>query len=183
MDVFPLEIPDVKVIVPKKFGDHRGFFSEVFNRASLRAAGIDHEWVQDNHSLSRQAGVVRGLHFQMPPMAQDKLVRVVKGAILDVAVDVRRGSPTFGRYVTAELSADNWKQMYVPVGFAHGFVTLAPDTEVIYKVSQSYSPSHDRGIRWDDPAIGIPWGVDKTEVVLSDRDRVHPVLAAAIDLF
>ena len=183
MEVVPLEIPDVKVITPKRIGDHRGFFSEVFNRTALRAAGIDHEWVQDNHSLSKQAGVVRGLHFQMPPMAQDKLIRVVRGAILDVAVDVRRGSPTFGKHVVAELSAENWKQMYVPVGFAHGFVTLAPETEVIYKVSRPYSPTHDRGIRWDDPAVGIAWGIDAASATLSDRDRKHPPLASMTDLF
>jgi dTDP-4-dehydrorhamnose 3,5-epimerase len=183
MDVLSLAISDVKVITPKKFGDHRGFFSEVFNAASLRTAGIDHSWVQDNHSLSGPAGTVRALHYQLPPMAQAKLVRVVRGAVLDVAVDVRRGSPTFGQHVSCELSADNWKQMYVPVGFAHGFVTLQPNTEVIYKVSNPYSPPHERGIIWNDPALKIAWGVDASVAVLSDRDRVHPLLANAVDLF
>lgn len=183
MDVIPLEIPDVKLIVPKKFGDHRGFFSEVFNAASLKTAGIDHDWVQDNHSLSVAQGVLRGLHYQLDPMAQAKLVRVVRGAILDVAVDIRRSSATFGKAVSAEISAENWKQIYVPVGFAHGFVTLAPNTEVIYKVTNVYSPKHERGIRWDDPALGIHWGVDSAVAVLSDRDRVHPLLANQPDLY
>jgi dTDP-4-dehydrorhamnose 3,5-epimerase len=171
------------VIVPKKFGDHRGFFSEVFNRQSLDAAGIGHDWVQDNHSLSVAAGVVRALHYQVPPMGQAKLVRVVKGAVLDVAVDIRRGSPTFGRYVKAILSAENWRQMYVPTGFAHGFVTLEPNTEVIYKVSSVYSPPHERGIAWNDRTIAIDWGVDNDTAVLSDRDRKHPMLADAVDLY
>jgi dTDP-4-dehydrorhamnose 3,5-epimerase len=183
MDVIPLEISDVKLIVPKKFGDHRGFFSEVFNAAGMRAAGIDHDWVQDNHSHSVAQGVLRGLHYQLEPMAQAKLVRVVRGAILDVAVDIRRSSPTFGNVVTAEISAENWRQIYVPVGFAHGFVTLMPNTEVIYKVTNVYSPKHERGIRWDDPALGINWGVDSAAAVLSDRDRVHPLLADQADLY
>lgn len=183
MRVMPLDIPDVKLITPKKFGDHRGFFSEVFNANVLKEAGIDHIWVQDNHSLSVASGVVRALHYQLPPMAQAKLVRVVRGRILDVAVDVRRSSPTFGKHVTAELSAENWQQMYVPVGFAHGFVTLEPNTEVVYKVSNLYSPPHERGIIWNDPALGIQWGVDPTKATLSDRDTKHPTLATATDLF
>jgi dTDP-4-dehydrorhamnose 3,5-epimerase len=183
MDVLSLDIPDVLVLTPRKFGDHRGFFSEVFNRSAFKAAGVDHEWVQDNQSLSRQAGVVRALHYQLPPNAQAKLVRVVKGSILDVALDIRRGSPTFGRHVSAVLSAENWKQMYVPAGFAHGFVTLEPDTEVIYKVTAPYSPADERGILWNDPALGIAWGVDNGSAVLSDRDRKHPILAHATDLF
>lgn len=183
MELQSLAIPDVKLITPKKFGDHRGFFSEVFNAAKLRDAGIDHGWVQDNHSLSGPAGTVRALHYQLPPMAQAKLVRVIRGAILDIAVDIRRGSPTFGQHVAAEISAENWKQMYVPVGFAHGFVTLQPNTEVIYKVSNPYSPPHERGILWSDPALKIPWGVDSATAVLSDRDRVHPLFANATDLF
>lgn len=181
MEVTPLAIPEVKLIVPKKHGDHRGFFSETYNRDALRAAGIDHEWVQDNHSLSRQRGVVRALHYQLPPMAQAKLVRVVRGAILDVAVDIRRGSKTFGQHVSAEISADNWRQIYVPVGFAHGFVTLEPDTEVIYKVTSLYSPPHERGIIWNDPNLAIAWNV--SEPILSDKDRKHPAFAHATDFF
>lgn len=183
MQVLPRAIPDVKLIVPKKFGDARGFFSEVYNRKGLADAGIDHDWVQDNHSLSVPSGVVRALHFQLPPMAQAKLVRVIRGEIFDVAVDIRRNSPTFGQFVAEVLSAENWAQLYVPVGFAHGFVTLKPNTEVIYKVSAPYSPPHERGIIWDDPTLNIPWGVDAAAAVLSDRDRVHPRFADAAELF
>jgi dTDP-4-dehydrorhamnose 3,5-epimerase len=184
MQCIPTEIPDVKVLVPARFGDARGFFSETYSRRLLReCAGIDCEFVQDNHSLSAGAGVVRGLHYQVPPMAQDKLVRVVRGAILDVAVDVRRGSPTFGRHVSVVLSAENWRQVFVPVGFAHGFVTLEPNTEVVYKVSNYYAPTHERGVRWDDPALGIEWGVSADRAVLSDKDRRYPALAEAKDLF
>ena len=135
------------------------------------------EFVQDNHSLSQQAGVLRGLHYQAPPMAQDKLVRCVRGSILDVAVDIRRGSPTFGRWVGEVLSAENWRQMFVPKGFAHGFVTLEPNTEVCYKVSEYYSPEHDRGLRFDDPDVGVDWRMPALEATLSDRDRRHPGLA------
>ena len=183
MRVTNLEIPDVKLISPKKFGDHRGFFSEVFNQSALQEAGINHQWVQDNHSLSVSPGVVRALHYQLPPMAQAKLVRVVKGKILDIAVDIRRSSPTFGKHVAAELSADNWQQMYVPAGFAHGFVTLEPNTEVVYKVSELYSPAHERGILWNDPALGIQWTINPEEATLSDRDKKNPTFANAKDLF
>lgn len=183
MEVIALAIPDVKVLIPKRFGDQRGFFSEVYNRAAFQSAGIGGEFVQDNHSLSAQKGVVRALHYQVPPLAQAKLVRVVRGAILDVAVDIRRSSPTFGRHVSEVLSAENWHQMYVPVGFAHGFVTLEPDTEVLYKVSTVYSPKDERGILWNDPAIGVAWGIDPADAVLSDRDRKHPLLRDQADLF
>jgi len=183
MQIIPLEIPEVKVLVPRKFGDHRGFFSETYNRKTLAELGIDREFVQDNHSLSAEKAVVRALHYQLPPMAQDKLIRVVRGAILDVAVDIRRASPTFGRYVSAVISAENWRQMYVPIGFAHGFVTLEANTEVVYKVTNYYSPAHERGIRWNDPALGIDWGVDQTQAVLSQRDTQHPGFRDAGDLF
>jgi dTDP-4-dehydrorhamnose 3,5-epimerase len=183
MTVTPAAIADVKLIDPKKFGDHRGFFSETYSRRALAAAGIDLTFVQDNHSLSAVPGTVRGLHYQVAPTAQAKLLRVVRGAILDVAVDIRRASPTFGRHVAVELSAANWRQVLVPVGFAHGFVTLEPDTEVIYKVTSDYSPADERGILWNDPALGIDWRVPSDKAVLSDRDRRHPLLADAVDLF
>jgi dTDP-4-dehydrorhamnose 3,5-epimerase len=183
MEVLSLAIPDVKVLTPKKFGDHRGFFSEVYNRAAFAAAGIAADFVQDNHSLSAQKGVVRALHYQIGAAAQAKLVRVVRGAILDVAVDVRRSSLTFGKYVSEVISAENWRQMYIPVGFAHGFVTLEPNTEVLYKVTTLYSPKDERGIRWDDPAVGIDWGIDPAAAILSDRDRKHPTLREQADLF
>ena len=183
MQVIPTEIPDVKVLVPRQFKDHRGFLSEVYSTKLLADAGIRTQFVQDNHSMSVEKGVLRGLHYQVAPMAQDKLIRVVHGSILDIAVDVRRGSPTFGRHVTAVISAENWRQVFVPVGFAHGFVTLEPNTEVLYKVSAFYSPQHERGVRWNDPALGIDWGVGEGQAVLSARDLQHPLLAHAQDLF
>lgn len=183
MQVQSLAISDVKLLTPKRFGDSRGFFAETYSRKVLSELGFGEEFVQDNHSLSREVGVVRGLHFQLPPFAQAKLVRVIRGAIFDVAVDIRRGSPTFGKWVGAELTADNFTQILVPVGFAHGFVTRAPDTEVVYKVTAYYAPSHDRGILWNDPAIGIDWGVAPAAAILSDKDRKHPLLANAPELF
>jgi dTDP-4-dehydrorhamnose 3,5-epimerase len=183
MQVIPTAIPDVKVLVPKQFKDHRGFFSEVYSRKALKEAGIPADFLQDNHSLSVEKGVLRGLHYQVAPMAQDKLIRVVRGSILDVAVDVRRSSPTFGRHVTEVISAENWRQVYVPVGFAHGFVTLEPNTEVLYKVSAFYSPEYERGIKWNDPTLGIDWGIAESQAILSGRDQQHPHLAAAKDLF
>ena len=183
MQVIDTDIPAVKILVPKKHGDARGFFSETFSGRAMRDAGLPADFVQDNHSLSAERGVVRGLHFQLPPMAQDKLVRVIRGAIRDVAVDIRRGSPTFGRHVAVELSADNWRQLLVPAGFAHGFVTLEPNTEVAYKVTNHYSQPHDRGLRWDDPALAIDWGVDPATATLSAKDKVQPLLADAVELF
>jgi dTDP-4-dehydrorhamnose 3,5-epimerase len=176
-----LSIPDVKLVVPDRFADDRGFFSETYNRQAFAAGGVADEFVQDNHSLSAAAGTVRGLHYQLPPFAQAKLIRVVKGAIFDVAVDLRRGSPTFGAHVTATLSAASWNQLFVPVGFAHGFCTLEPDTEVAYKVGAFYSRAHDRGIRWNDPALGIAWPVGASDVVLSDKDGALPGLAELTD--
>jgi dTDP-4-dehydrorhamnose 3,5-epimerase len=167
----------VKIITPKKHGDHRGFFSEVYNRRAWAEAGLDYAFVQDNHSYSAEAGVIRGLHFQLEPFGQDKLVRVARGRVLDVAVDLRRGSPTFGRHVAVELSAANWRQLLVPIGFAHGFCTLEPDCEVLYKVTNFYSQPHDRGLAFDDPALGVDWGIDLSRAVLSDKDRWHPRLA------
>lgn len=177
MDIVETAIPAVKVLTPKKFGDHRGFFSETYNKKRLTDAGINLDFVQDNHSLSAERGVVRGLHFQLPPFGQDKLVRVTKGRIFDVAVDLRKSSPTFGKHVAIELSAENWKQLLVPIGFAHGFVTLEPNTEVIYKVTNYYSPQHDRGLLWNDPALGITWPISAAEAVLSDKDKVQPRMA------
>ena len=179
MQIEPLAIPDVKLVTPKKFGDHRGFFSEVFSRKAFEAAGLRCDFVQDNHSLSAEVGTVRGLHFQTPPAAQCKLVRVVRGAILDVVVDIRKGSPWYGQHVAQELSAANWRQLLVPAGFAHGFCTLEPDTEVLYKVDAYYAPQNDRGILWNDPALGIDWKLPAgSKPVLSDKDTKHPTLAA-----
>jgi dTDP-4-dehydrorhamnose 3,5-epimerase len=172
-----LSIPDVKLIAPSVFKDERGFFSETFNARTLASVGISEPFVQDNHSLSVPRGVVRGLHFQIPPHAQAKLVRVVRGAILDVAVDIRHGSPTFGEHVTCVLSASNWSQLWVPRGFAHGFCTLEPNTEVIYKVTDYYAPNSDRGLRWDDPELAIAWPVASGDAILSPKDGTHPTLA------
>jgi len=170
-------IPDVKIITPKKHGDHRGFFSEVYKQSEMAEAGIGLAFVQDNHSLSAQVGTLRGLHFQSAPFAQEKLVRVARGRILDVAVDIRSSSPTFGQHVAVELSAENWKQIFVPIGFAHGFVTLEPDTEVLYKVTAPYAPQNDHGLAFDDPALGIDWRLPPGALTLSSRDREHPRLA------
>lgn len=178
MHVEALRIPDVKIVKPKKHGDHRGFFSETYNKEALAEAGIDLDFVQDNHSLSGEKGVVRGLHFQSPPFAQDKLVRVVRGSVFDVAVDLRRGSPTYGQHVSAVLSVDDWNQILVPIGFAHGFMTLEPNTEVIYKVTNYYAPEHDHGLLWNDPALGIEWPLADDRAVLSDKDRKQPRLEA-----
>jgi dTDP-4-dehydrorhamnose 3,5-epimerase len=183
MDVVSLDIPDVKIIRPKKFGDHRGFFSETYTKKTFEAAGLQYDFVQDNHSLSAEVGTVRGLHFQLPPFAQDKLVRVVRGAILDVAVDIRKGSPTFGRHVSAVISAAEWNQILVPIGFAHGICTLEPDTEVIYKVTNYYSAEHDRGLLWNDPELGINWPVAADKARLSDKDHKHPTFAQLGDWF
>jgi len=177
MQVEAAAIPAVKIVTPKKFGDHRGFFSEVYSRRSWAEAGLDYDFVQDNHSYSAEAGVIRGLHFQTAPFAQAKLVRVARGRILDVAVDLRRSSPSFGRHVAMELSADNWRQLLVPAGFAHGFCTLEPHCEVLYKTTQVFSPAHDKGLAFDDPELGVDWGVDPARAILSDRDRGHPRLA------
>lgn len=182
MTVTPLAIADVKLITPKKFGDHRGFFAETYNRKLLAEQGVDVEFVQDNHSLSATPGTVRALHYQLPPFAQDKLVRVLKGSILDVAVDIRKGSPTFGKFVTATLTAENFQMLFVPIGFAHGFVTLEPNTEVAYKVTNYYAPTHERGIRWNDPTIGVPWGVSESDATLSGKDKIAPLLADVIEL-
>jgi dTDP-4-dehydrorhamnose 3,5-epimerase len=177
------ELPGVRLIVPARHADARGFFSEVWREDSLRQAGLHCRFVQENHALSRARGTVRGLHFQIGKAAQGKLIRCTRGSILDVAVDIRRGSPSFGRHVATLLSADNWKQLYLPVGFAHGYCTLDPDTEVIYKVTAYYDPSSERGLAWNDPAIGIKWPLDPKAAVLTERDRALPLLADLPDFF
>lgn len=176
MLVSDLALPGIKLLTPKKHGDGRGFFSETYNRRTLLDHGIDTSFVQDNHAFSAEKGTVRGLHFQTPPHAQAKLVRVLRGAILDVVVDIRTGSPTFGQHVSAVISAKDWNQILVPVGFAHGLITLEPDTEVLYKVSDHYSPEHDKGLLWNDPALGIDWGIRDEEAILSEKDRRQPRL-------
>ncbi len=165
------------VIDPIKHSDNRGFFSETYNQEMLRNRyDIVCDFVQDNHSFSVLPGVVRGLHFQVPPMDQAKLVRVTHGAILDVVVDVRQNSPTFGHHFSIELSAENWKQLFIPPGFAHGYCTLVPNTEFLYKVSCPYSPEHEHGILWNDPALAIEWNVP-AEATLSEKDKEQPLFA------
>jgi dTDP-4-dehydrorhamnose 3,5-epimerase len=176
-------IADIKIVTPRKFGDHRGFFSEVYTRKTFVEAGITYEFIQDNHSLSAEVGTLRGLHFQSAPFAQDKLVRVTRGRIFDVAVDLRKSSPTYGQHVAVELSAENWRQLLIPIGFAHGFVTLEPDTEVIYKVTNYYSAANDLGLAWDDPDLGIAWPVPPGGVTLSDKDTRHPRLRDLPEIF
>ena len=172
MDFLPLDIPEVKLITPRRFMDERGFFSETYNAKVFAAAGIDNNFVQDNHSLSAQKWTIRGLHYQAPPHAQAKLVRVLRGAILDVAIDVRKGSTTFGRWVSAELSAENGAQLFVPVGFLHGFLTLESGTEVAYKVDDFYDQACEGSVKWNDPALAIDWGAPEAKVVLSVKDGV-----------
>ena len=183
MIVTDTEIPDVKLIVAKKFGDERFFFSETFNFERYRAEGVTMNAVQDNHSLSGPVGTVRGLHFQVPPKSQAKLVRVVRGAVFDVAVDLRKGSPTYGKHVTAVISAKEWNQLYIPKGFAHGFCTLELDTEFLYKVDDYYSPEYERGIQWDDPELGISWPVEAGKALLSSKDTGNPIFADLPDYF
>lgn len=177
MKVEPLGIPDVLLLTPPRFKDPRGFFSETWNAARHAAAGIAGPFVQDNHAYSSDRGVLRGLHCQIGPNAQGKLVRVVRGAIWDVAVDIRRGSPTFGQHAGAVLSAENWQQLWCPVGFLHAYCTLEPHTEVIYKVTAPYDKAAERGVIWNDPDLAIPWPISPAAVLLSDKDTVLPRLA------
>ena len=165
-----------RLIVPKRHVDDRGWFSEIFHQERLRDIGITCRFVQDNQSSSKQAGTLRGLHFQLPPAAQAKLVMVVKGRILDVAVDIRRGSPTFGKYVSTEVSSETGCQLYIPIGFAHGFLTLQNDVVVMYKASDYYAPTHEIGIRWNDPDIAFPWPLKEANIIISDKDRRLPLL-------
>lgn len=182
MQVEAISISGLKKITPARFGDTRGYFSEVFKREWFRENVADVEFVQDNESLSAQAGTIRGLHFQAEPFAQGKLVRCIRGRLLDVAVDIRTGSPTFGKWAAIELSPENGEQLWVPTGFAHGFMTLAADTVISYKVTAPYSAAHDRGVKWDDPAIGINWP-KIGEYVLSDKDTKQPLLSDLPEYF
>jgi dTDP-4-dehydrorhamnose reductase/dTDP-4-dehydrorhamnose 3,5-epimerase len=174
MNIIKTDIEDVIIIEPKVFGDHRGWFTETYSKEKFREFGIDIDFIQDNHSLSAQKGTLRGLHFQLNPKAQTKLVRCTKGRILDVAVDIREGSPTYKKWVAVELTEENKKQLLIPKGFAHGFLTLTDDVEVQYKVDEYYSPENDRSIRFDDPEIGVVWGEDSP--ILSDKDLNAPLL-------
>lgn len=183
MELLKTAMPGVLVLRPDRFADARGFFSETFRDSWMEEAGLPTCWVQDNHSSSTARGTVRGLHFQVPPRAQDKLVRVIRGSVFDVAVDLRRGSSTFGRHVAVTLGAAGGEQLLIPKGFAHGFCTLEPETEVLYKVTDYYSPEHDRGLLWSDPALGIDWPVTEITALVSERDRGHPTLAALPDYF
>ncbi len=176
MQIEQTSLPGVMILTPRRFGDDRGWFAETWNAPRLSAAGLDLAFVQDNHSMSAAPGTLRGLHCQRPPRAQDKLVRCTAGAIRDVAVDVRRGSPTYGAWVAVDLTAQNGRQLLVPKGFLHGFVTLQPMTEVQYKCTDTYAPDCDGAVAWDDPDLAIDWGV--ADPVLSAKDRAAPRLAA-----
>ncbi|MCD1619354.1 dTDP-4-dehydrorhamnose 3,5-epimerase [Salipiger manganoxidans] len=170
MQIEETGLDGVRLITPRRFGDHRGFFSESWSRKALADHGISIDFVQDNHSLSMTPGTVRGLHFQAPPRAQDKLVRCGRGALFDVAVDIRRGSPTYGRWVGYELSFENGRQLLVPAGFAHGFMTLLPETEIVYKCSDTYAPETEGALLWNDPGIGIDWPLSGIDPVISAKD-------------
>jgi dTDP-4-dehydrorhamnose 3,5-epimerase len=182
-EVVSVAIPEVKVLNARKHVDPRGFFSETYNHRLFAEAGIDATFVQDNHAYSVQKHTLRGLHFQTPPLAQAKLVRVVRGAILDVAVDLRVGSPSFGRHAAAVISANDWNQIFIPIGFAHGLLTLEPNTEVLYKVTNYYSPEHDKGLLWNDPDLRIDWPVEHNRVLLSEKDSKQPPLAELPEYF
>ena len=182
MNIIETDIPSVVVIEPKEFGDHRGYFFESFSERDFAANVREVKFVQDNESKSCY-GVLRGLHFQKPPYAQSKLVRVVKGCVLDVAVDIRRGSPTFGKHVAVELSEENHRQLFIPRGFAHGFVVLSEEAVFQYKCDNYYAPHSEGAIAWNDPDLGIDWGIPSDDVILSEKDRFHPVLKDAVELF
>jgi dTDP-4-dehydrorhamnose 3,5-epimerase len=177
IDVKTHPVSGVLTLKPKKFGDERGFFSQTYSRSEMAEAGFERLFVQDNHSMSAVKGTVRGLHFQAPPRAQDKLLRVVHGAILDVAVDIRMGSPTYGESVAVELSAENGLQLLVPMGFAHGFQTLTDRAEVLYKVTDDYAPEAEGGLLWSDPALGLQWPISASEATVNARDQAWPTLA------
>jgi dTDP-4-dehydrorhamnose 3,5-epimerase len=176
MHVEHLSIPGVFTLEPKRFGDDRGFFSETYNSRILNELISGAEFVQDNHAYSKDRGVIRGMHFQTPPFDQGKLVRVTRGSVLDVIVDLRVGSPAYGKHVAVELSAENWRQLWVPAGFAHAYCTLEEDTEFLYKVTNFYAPDHDAGIAFDDPDLGIDWPIDPKDAILSEKDTKLPQL-------
>ena len=176
MNIEQTSLSGVLILTPRRFGDARGWFTEVWSKSALAAKGIDIDFVQDNHSCSRDVGTVRGLHFQSPPHAQAKLVRCGRGRVFDVAVDIRKGSPTFGKWTGVDLSAENGRQLLIPAGFLHGFVTREPDSELLYKCSEVYAPDCDGAVRFDDPDIGIDWGIDPTTAILSEKDRAAPYL-------
>lgn len=183
VDVETTEIAEIKIVRPKRHGDDRGFFSEWYNRKALSAQGIAADFIQDNLALSVRKGTVRGLHFQSPPFAQTKLVGCVRGAVFDVAVDIRRGSPNFGRHVAVELSAANGWQLFIPAGFAHGYCTLEENSVLFYKVDAGYSPQHDAGVLWQDPDINVAWPVTQDAVQLSKKDMTLPRLKDLPPLF
>ncbi|MCL2603254.1 MAG: dTDP-4-dehydrorhamnose 3,5-epimerase [Defluviitaleaceae bacterium] len=181
MKIVEMDLAGAKIIEPDVYEDNRGFFYENYSMAKLSVYGITDHFVQDNHTFSRKAGTLRGLHFQLEPYAQAKIIRCTRGKVLDVVVDIRVGSPTYGKWVSVELSADNFKQVYIPKGFAHGFLTLTDDVELQYKASNYYSPDCDRGIRWNDFTIGIEWGI--TNPILSDKDKIAPFLTESENNF
>tara|TARA_A100001035_G_C27683871_1_gene454406 strand:- start:107 stop:658 length:552 start_codon:yes stop_codon:yes gene_type:complete len=183
MEIYSLEIPEVKVIKPKKNLDNRGYFSEVYSNKSMKENGVDLNFLQDNQSLSVDINVVRGLHYQTEPFAQDKLLRCLTGSLLDVAVDLRKDSPTFGKHIKKVISAENFEQILVPIGFAHGFVTLEENTTVLYKVTNFYSPNHDFGVFWNDPELGIDWGIDVSKAIVSEKDQKQPHFKDLKNLF
>lgn len=170
MHIEDTKLDGVKIITPRRFGDARGFFSESWNKREHAKLGLTYDWVQDNHSLSTQVGTIRGLHFQAPPHSQDKLVRCGQGCLFDVAVDIRRGSPTYGQWIGVELSFENGKQLLVPAGFLHGFATRAPNTEILYKCTDYYAPECDGAVRFDCPDIGVDWGLDGAAPIISEKD-------------
>lgn len=182
MQIEDTKLSGVKILTPNRFGDHRGFFSESWNKARMEVAGLSYDFVQDNHSLSHEVGTIRGLHFQSPPHAQAKLVRCGRGRLFDVAVDIRKGSPTFGHWIGAELSFDNGKQLLIPEGFLHGFITREPDTEIIYKCSDYYAPDCDGAVRFDDPELCIDWGLEG-EPLLSEKDAAAPLMKDFVSPF
>ena len=174
MKIIETKIPEVKIIEPDIFGDHRGWFFESYSKKKLKDLGLDVDFVQDNHSFSAEKGTLRGIHFQNNPKSQAKLIRCCRGSVLDIAIDLRQKSPTYKQWGAVELSAENKKQLFIPKGFGHGFVTLTPDVEFLYKVDQYYSSDHDRSIRFDDPEIGIDWGINNP--IISDKDKNAPLL-------
>ncbi len=183
MDVIETSLPEVKLVTPARFGDKRGFFSEIYNRRALAEIGVTAEFVQENHAYSADPGTLRGLHFQRPPATQTKLLRVLRGAILDVCVDLRRGSPRYGRHVMVEMTAESGQQILCPKGFAHGLLTLKPDTEIAYKVDAYYAPELDLGVRYDDPDLGIDWPLPEEKLILSEKDRNQPWLRDLPEIF